>query len=163
MEVSRVHFKHILYATDFSENAEYACSYAKSVADQYNAEITLLHVIKEELPDFMIFDAGMDRTSKEVSNRLTMQKELDKEQKAQIISRIEEEYSEKTGIKRYIIEKGNPVKIIIKTVEEEACDLIVMGFKGRSTFEDFLMGDTIRHVISKVKIPVLVVQNQSKK
>jgi nucleotide-binding universal stress UspA family protein len=163
MEVSKVHFKHILYATDFSENAEYACSYAKSVADQYNAEITLLHVIKEELPDFMIFDAGMDRTSKEVSNRLTMQKELDKEQKDQIISRIESEYSEKTGIKRYIVEKGNPVKVIIKVVEEEACDLLVMGFKGRSTFEDFLMGDTIRHVISKVKIPVLVVQNQSKK
>ena len=162
MEVSKVHFKHILYATDFSENAEYACSYAKSVADQYNAEITLLHVIKEELPDFMIFDAGMDRTSKEVSNRLTMQKELDKEQKDQIISRIEKEYGEKTGIKRYIVEKGNPVKVIIKVVEDEACDLLVMGFKGRSTFEDFLMGDTIRRVISKVKIPVLVVQNKSK-
>jgi nucleotide-binding universal stress UspA family protein len=163
MEVSKVHFKHILYATDFSENAEYACSYAKSVADQYNAEITLLHVIKEELPDFMIFDAGMDRTSKEVSNRLTMQKELDKEQKDQIISRIESEYSLKTGIKRYIVEKGNPVKVIISVVEEEACDLLVMGFKGRSTFEDFLMGDTIRRVISKVKIPVLVIQNKNKK
>jgi len=163
MEVSKVHFRHILYATDFSENAEYACSYAKSVANQYNAEITLLHVIKEELPDFMIFDAGMDRTSKEVSNRLTMQKELDKEQKDQIISRIESEYSLKTGIKRYIVEKGNPVKVIISVVEEEACDLLVMGFKGRSTFEDFLMGDTIRRVISKVKIPVLVIQNKNKK
>jgi nucleotide-binding universal stress UspA family protein len=163
MEVSKVHFKHILYATDFSENAEYACSYAKSVADQYNAAITLLHVIKDELPDFMIFDAGMDRTSKEVSNRLTMQKELDKEQKDQIISRIEAEYGDKAGIKNYIVEKGNPAKVIIKVVEEEACDLIVMGFKGRSTFEDLLMGDTVRHVISKVEIPVLVVQNKTKK
>lgn len=163
MEISKVHFKHILYATDFSENAEHACAYAKSIADQYNAEITLLHVIKEELPDFMIFDAGMDRTSKEVSNRLTMQKELDKEQKSQIISRIEAEYSKKTGINRYIVEKGNPVRVIIKVIEEKDCDLIVMGFKGRSTFEDFLMGDTVRHVISKVNIPVLIVQNKTKK
>ncbi len=68
----------------------------------------------------MIFDAGMDRTSKEVSNRLTMQKELDKEQKAQIISKIEAEYGEKTGIKRYIVEKGNPVKVIMKVAEEES-------------------------------------------
>lgn len=163
MEISNVNFKHVLYATDFSENAENACSYAKSIADQYKAEITLLHVIKEELPDFMIFDAGMDRTSKEVSNRLTMQKDLFEKQKAQILEKIEEEYIAKTGINRIIIEKGNPVKVIIKVIENENCDLIVMGFKGRSTFEDYLMGDTVRHVISKVKIPVLVVQTNVKK
>lgn len=163
MEISNVNFKHVLYATDFSENAEHACSYAKSIADQYNAEITLLHVIKEELSDFMIFDAGMDRTSKEVSNRLTMQKDLFEKQKAQILEKIEGEYTAKTGITNIVIEKGSPAKIIIKVIEEKNCDLVVMGFKGRSTFEDYLMGDTVRHVISKVKIPVLVVQNIIKK
>ncbi len=54
MEVPKVDFKHILYATDFSENAKHACSYAKSIADQYNAEVTLLHVIKEEISPLLI-------------------------------------------------------------------------------------------------------------
>jgi nucleotide-binding universal stress UspA family protein len=163
MEIAKVVFKHILYATDFSENANYACSYAKSISDQYNAEMTLLHVIKDEIPDLLIFDAGMERASSAVSDRLTLQKDVFEEQREQIKSKIEEEYASKTGIKRVVVEKGNPAKVIIKVAEDENCDLIVMGFKGKSTFEDFLMGDTIRHVMSKVKIPVLVVQNKIKK
>ena len=162
MEVSKVDFKHILYATDFSENAKYACSYAKSLADKYNAEIILLHVIKEELPGLLIFDAGMDRTSQEVSNRFSMQKELFEEQKTQIVSKIEEQYGMETGVKRIIVERGHPVKLILKVAETENCDLIVMGVKGSGALEDFLMGDTVRHVISSTKIPVLVVQSASK-
>ncbi len=163
MEVSKVHFKHILYATDFSENAKSACSYAKGIADQYNAEITLLHVIKEEIPNLLIFDAGMDRTSKEVSDRFTRQKDLFEEQKTKIISKIKEEYGEETGVKRVVVEKGHPVKVIVSVAENENCDLIVMGVKGRHSLDYFLMGDTVRHVISSAKVPVLVVQNINKK
>jgi len=161
MEVPKVDFTHILYATDFSENAKHACSYAKSIADQYNAEVTLLHVIKDEIPSLLIFDAGMDRTSKEVSNRLTRQKDIFEEQKSQIISKIKEEYSEDIGINEIVVKKGHPVKVIVNVAKEENCDLIVMGVKGRSSFEDILMGDTVRHVITSAKVPVLVVQKEN--
>jgi nucleotide-binding universal stress UspA family protein len=137
-----------------------ACSYAKSIGEKYDAEIILLHVIKDELPGLLIFDAGMDRTSKEVASRLSMQKELFEEQKAQIISKIREEYGTETGVKKIIVERGHPVKLILKVAESEACDLIVMGVKGRGYLEDFLMGDTVRHVITSSKVPVLVVQNK---
>lgn len=160
MEVADVKFKHILYATDFSENAKYACSYAKSIADRYDAEITLLHVIKDELPGLLIFDAGMDRTSKEVSNRLSMQKEQFEKQKSEMISKIRDEYDIETGVKNIIVERGHPVKLILKVSEVEECDLIIMGVKGRGSLEDFLMGDTVRHVISSAKVPVLVVQSE---
>jgi nucleotide-binding universal stress UspA family protein len=164
MEVTKVHFKNILYATDFSENAQYACSYAKSIADQYNAEITLLHVIKEEIPDLLIFDAGMDRSSSAVSDRLTVQKDIFEEQTKNIISKIKNEYGDtQIGIKDIVVVKGNPVKVIVSTAEEKNCDLIIMGVKGRSSIEEMLMGDTVRRVISKGKVPVLVVQNPIKK
>jgi nucleotide-binding universal stress UspA family protein len=39
----------ILYCTDFSENSERALGYAISVAAEYDAELTLLHVL-EEIP-----------------------------------------------------------------------------------------------------------------
>ena len=41
-----VDIKRILYATDLSENARYAYKYAASIAQQYNARITILHVIE---------------------------------------------------------------------------------------------------------------------
>lgn len=161
MEISKIHFNHILYATDFSENANHACSYAKSLSDQYDAEITLLHVIKDELPSLLIFDVGMDRTSKEASNRFTKQKELFEEQKSELISKIRAEYGDETGVKNIIVERGHPVKIIVNVAEKHNCDLIVMGMKGRSSLEDILMGDTVRHVITSSKIPVLVVQKKT--
>jgi nucleotide-binding universal stress UspA family protein len=160
MEVPKVDFEHILYATDFSDNAKHACSYAKSIAEQYNARVTLLHVIKDEIPSLLIFDAGMDRSSKDVANRFTKQKELFEKQKSEIITKIKEEYGEETGVKKVIVEKGHPVKVIVKIADEENCDLIVMGVKGRSSFEDILMGDTVRHVITSAKVPVLVVQKE---
>ena len=42
--------KKILYTTDLSENARYAFSYAVSLANQYDAKITILHVLEELSP-----------------------------------------------------------------------------------------------------------------
>ena len=163
MEVSKIHFKHILYATDFSESANHACSYAKSLSDQYKADITLLHVIKDELPGLLIFDVGMDRTSKEASDRFTRQKKLFEEQKSEIVSKIRDEFGDETGVKKIIVERGHPVKVIVNVAVAESCDLIVMGMKGRTSLEDILMGDTVRHVITSAKVPVLVVQKKNNK
>ena len=43
--------KKIVYATDLSENARYAFGYAVSLANRYDARITVLHVV-EELSSF---------------------------------------------------------------------------------------------------------------
>ncbi|MBW1819113.1 MAG: universal stress protein, partial [Deltaproteobacteria bacterium] len=42
--------KKILYATDLSENARYAFSYATSLANRYGAGITILHVLQDLSP-----------------------------------------------------------------------------------------------------------------
>ncbi|MEE4214565.1 MAG: universal stress protein [Bacteroidales bacterium] len=164
MEISKVDFKHILYTTDFSDISKFACSYAKNIAEKYNAELTLLHVIRDELTDFMIFDAGNERTPTGVSNRLSIQKEYLKEQREAIVQYIESEFGKpEVGVKNYLVENGIPSKVIARVAEEQGCDLIVMGVKGRSYVEDLVMGDTARRVITLSKIPVLVVQNQSVK
>jgi nucleotide-binding universal stress UspA family protein len=161
MKVSTVDFKHILYTTDFSDISKYACSYAKSIADKYNAELTLLHVIRDELTDMMIFDAGNERTPSGVSNRLVLQKEYIMEQKEEIINEIKREFgNDGVGIKNFIVENGIPSKIIARVAHDQKCDLIVMGVKGKNSLEDMLMGDTVRRVVSRAEVPVLVVQSQ---
>jgi len=42
--------KKILYATDLSENARYAFAYAASLANQYGAGVTILHVLEDPSP-----------------------------------------------------------------------------------------------------------------
>ena len=44
MNLPKVDVKKILYATDLSENARYAYAYALSLADLYQAAITIIHI-----------------------------------------------------------------------------------------------------------------------
>src|ERR1700704_6170609 len=41
------HLSRILFCTDFSENSERALNYAISTTAEYDAELTLLHVLEE--------------------------------------------------------------------------------------------------------------------
>jgi len=47
MILPKVDVKKILYATDLSENARYAFAYAVSLADLYNAALTIIHLLPE--------------------------------------------------------------------------------------------------------------------
>src|SRR5271157_4687950 len=42
-----IHLQRILYCTDFSDNSEQAWDHAVSLATEYNAELTVLHVLEE--------------------------------------------------------------------------------------------------------------------
>lgn len=48
MNLPDINISNILYPTDLSENARYAFAYAVSLADMYQAKITILHVMPEE-------------------------------------------------------------------------------------------------------------------
>jgi nucleotide-binding universal stress UspA family protein len=47
MKLPNIQIKKILYATDLSETAVHAFSYAVSLANMYGAGITILHVLAE--------------------------------------------------------------------------------------------------------------------
>ena len=50
--------KNILYTTDLSENARYAFGYAVSIANRYDAGITIFHVLEDISPtsDGLVID-----------------------------------------------------------------------------------------------------------
>ena len=163
MELPEVEIKHVLYATDFSENAGHVCAYAQHFAKQLQAKLTLLHVIPEEFLDLLIFDVGIDRVGG-VEKRLSLMKEHFKDVKNSVVKKIKTEYGcEVFQENDIVVERGNPVKIILRTAEERGCDLIVMGFRGKGALEDAMMGDTVRRVLHRSKVPVLVVKSGDKK
>jgi nucleotide-binding universal stress UspA family protein len=163
MELPEVDIKHILYTTDFSENARLAYAYAKRIANQFQTKLTMLHVIREEPLDLLIFDVGADRSGS-VPRRLSIEKAQLQKATEIFKEKVRVEYGCDEGdCDEIIVKKGNPVQTILRVAEERNCDFIVMGAKGRGSLEDALMGDTVRRVLRRSDRPVLVLRDPAEK
>jgi nucleotide-binding universal stress UspA family protein len=161
MAIPKVRIKHILFATDHSQDAQYAFAYAAKFAQQFKAKLTLLHVV-QELSDLLIFDVGIERSGA-AEKRLSLTRAYLQDAKDKFLELAKAEYGKvDVDIDDIVVEKGNPVKMILKVAEQKRCDLIVMGIRGRGTLPDAMMGDTVGGVLRRSKIPVLVLR-QSKK
>ncbi|MFZ0390214.1 MAG: universal stress protein [Calditrichia bacterium] len=163
MELPKIDIRHILFTTDFSEGAQNICAYAAAIAKQFSARLTLLHVVQEELLDLLVFDVGTERAGG-VKKRLSAAKGNFPQVKKKLLEKMKSEYcSGDIQENDILVDKGNPAKLILRTAEERNCDLIVMGFKGRSALEDAMMGDTVRRVLYRSAAPVLVVKPPERK
>ena len=159
MELKQIKLEHILYTTEFSENWKDVFYHALSIAKKFEAKLTFLHVLNTELIDLLTFDVGLERSSA-IDKKFTMAKDFTTNVRKEIIKKIVDAFGEEVlNENDIIVERGNPVKTILKVAEDKECDLIVMGFKGRSGYEDSTIGDTVNRVLHKSKLPVLVVHN----
>jgi nucleotide-binding universal stress UspA family protein len=168
----KVEVKKILYATDLSENARFAFAYAVSLADLYNAAITIIHVLPEvpELLDQSVIGyISAERWEEIKSQQMEEAKEalIGKRREHLAIKEALLQFSEDVKQQQQgagfttdeiIVLRGNPVEEIIKNTEERNCDLIVMGTHGLGTLADAMLGSTARRVIRRSKTPVLVVR-----
>lgn len=162
MQISEITYKHILYTTEFSESWKEVFGHALGIANQYGAKLTFLYVLNTELIDLLTFDVGLER-SPSIDKKFTEAKEFTTNVRKKILKKITDEFGEDV-LKDIdiLVERGNPVKIILKVAEEKNCDLIVMGFTGRGTLEDVAIGSTVNRVLHKSKLPVLVIHNVKK-
>lgn len=159
MQILEIKYKHILYATEFSSKWQDVFCHALGIAKHYNGKITLLFVINTELIDLLTFDVGIERSSS-IDKKFTEAKEFTSNIYQQILKKITEEFEEDV-LKNIdiLVERGNPAKIILNIAEARECDIIVMGFKGKTAQEDSTIGSTVNRVLHKSKIPVLVIHN----
>ena len=145
--------KKILLPTDGSKQAERAGEYAISLADISGAEIIVLNVI-----DVHYLDALPQED---------LRKKLEKELRADGKRAVEHfkdnlEESQCNGVCRNVtfktlIKKGNPSDIILKTIDEENIDQVVIGKSGKHGLERLILGRTTDRVVRKAKIPVNVI------
>jgi nucleotide-binding universal stress UspA family protein len=145
--------KKILWATDFSDEAQEALFYTVAFAKTFKAKIVALHIV----PDFspVLYDTAsvirgelarrVDDMKKEADNRLQTIK------KAQ-------------GIPfKIIVKEGNASKKIIETAGEEKVDLIVIGRRGMSAIEKLFIGSVANHVLRNSPVPILVTKKKTGK
>ncbi|HWB86593.1 MAG TPA: universal stress protein [Bryobacteraceae bacterium] len=131
-----VRLRKVLCCTDFSESSPRALEYAFSLASQYQAEVTVLHVIEH----------GKD----------------DPEAREQATKCIEEvippEVRNWATVVPYV-RTGKPYQEINLHATQTQSDLIVMGVRGRNALDIALFGSTTSRVIQLGPCPVLVVRN----
>lgn len=147
--------KKILVPTDFSDEAKTALDFAVQLANKSNGTICILHVLEIPSSSFSIAGdvyAGAVALD-EVYNTKLM--EVIKENMQEQVS-----YAEDRGIAvESIIEYGNVYRKIEDTSKEMDADLIVMGTKGVSGWEEVLVGSNAEKVIRRSKIPVLTIKH----
>jgi nucleotide-binding universal stress UspA family protein len=155
-------FKRILYATDLSENARYAFGYAASLADRYNAQVTVLHVLEDISTTFNMHISGYLGEAQWA--QLQVEKEgtlLDTitERLNAFCSEAQDKMKEcKFIVEKILVVKGVPAEEILNQAEANDVDIIVMGTHGYGVFKDALMGGTARRVVRRSTAPVMVVR-----
>jgi nucleotide-binding universal stress UspA family protein len=149
--------KHILYTTDLSENARHAFSYAVSLANRYQAKITIFHVVEELPPSASSLLAGyIDEDELERIKRSNEETVINT-----VKTRLEnfcKEVSVPCPDIEIVIKRGDAVEQILLKVQSSDFDVIVMGTHGHGLFEEAMMGSTARRVVRRSEKPVLVVR-----
>ncbi len=154
--------KTILYATDLSENAQYAFGYAVSLANRYDAQIVVLHVIEDISHQMNMQVADLLGAEKWQELQRTRKKEVVET----LVRKIEAFCTETaaadescpftvTDIKA---RNGHPVEEIIAESIASDYDVIVMGTHGHGILAGAMMGSTAMRVVRRSHVPVMVIR-----
>jgi len=133
----------IVYATDFSAQSVAAASYAISLAEEFQAHLTLLHVIADEKPGDLVHPAELIKSAE---HRLR-----------NLIPSEAEPWCEP----RFAVEQGSPAEKILEVANRRKANLIVLGvhrpggFPGAATH---LPTATAHKVVSNAPCPVITVR-----
>lgn len=144
----------ILVPVDFSEKSNYAVKMAAKIGKNIEAEIYLLHLV--ELPSGIV-DMGAGSNFSIPESMMYLRKVKEK------ILDLKATYFHDDQIVKYSIKFQNPFEGITDYVKKINANLIVMGSKGVSDFEEMIIGSNTEKVVRTSTIPVIVVKADSKK
>jgi nucleotide-binding universal stress UspA family protein len=146
-------FKNILIAVDGSQSSTRALDAAADLAAKYGGKLHILHVVREMqvplTPGLMDAYEKLQRHRHEV---LTSAGE-------QLINQAKRAVESK-GIETVDtdIGAGDPAAAIVDYAARNKIDLIVLGHRGHSQIEEFLMGSVSRKVSNTAKTNCLVIK-----
>lgn len=136
----------ILVPVDFSEYSKKAIEAAKELAKQFDARLTFLHVISQEVhPAY--YATSYDSLFI-----------IDRQLRERSLRNLKEFVGSGVTDAGFEIKEGQPYKEIVGYAEEMGCDLIVMATRGLTGLEHLLIGSTSERVVRMAKCPVLTLE-----
>lgn len=127
----------ILYCTDFSNNSERARVYAISLAAEYGAELTLLHVV----------ESTYDKTSPQTIVA----------ERTQDLDKLISQHERKDLNVKLVVKFGKPYEEIVQYATETQPSLIIMTARGGDAVDRAVFGSTTYRVIQLGPCAVLAV------
>jgi nucleotide-binding universal stress UspA family protein len=149
---SPVLYKRILCPLDFSDASLQALAYARSIAQEADATLTVLHVVSHE------FEHVADLASLAYGG-MTVDDFLKTREEA-LQKRLQEAVGGATEGCRVesMMTYGKPWREVLRIATERATDVIVMGVQGRGAADLLLFGSTTQHVVREAACPVLTLR-----
>ena len=152
-------FKTILYPTDFSDTAGKSLDYVKQLHNAGAQKIILLNVIHQRVLDTLetIHKAAYFQDARYHEDREETELRLEKDRKNKMAP-IAAELTAAGFEVKIRVEKGYPVREILKVEKEEAVSAIVLGSHGKNNILRARIGSVSEKVIRRAVSAVLLVK-----
>jgi len=137
-------FSRILVAIDGSESAKKAFEESIYLAQKCNSGLDLVHVVQCEL-------GGDSASTFELIDEL-------KAKARKMLDEYKIQAAENKVQIEIMVTQGDPAQVIIDLAKTKRHDLIIMGTRGRSTFQELLIGSVSQKVMHHAICPVMVVR-----
>ena len=145
-----IRFQKILCPVDFFGTSSRAFKYAKTLAANYQAAVHVLHVVAPVIPAAYgapFSTADMTEDLKKEARRL-----IEKFKKGPLAS---------VPVTTEVV-LGDVDTEILRSVQKQKADLVVMGTQGRRGFERFIMGSTTERLVRRCPVPLITIGSGKK-
>ena len=142
----------ILVGCDFSPDSDLAFQHALSLAQEFEADLHLVHVIEPSVSSELL---KPDKTLSAEIQRGLHQRFTEK-----LITMIPEEARNWCTPETRILE-GQPYEALVRYAETNAMDMIVLGVRGHGLVKTLLLGSTTDRVVRHTACPVLSVSTKA--
>ena len=142
--------RRILAVSWMTQYCQRTIHYAVSLAAKYGAELSVIHVIDT------LWSQGWNLPT--MSQDESRGKEMERIQ-AELDNIIGSETKEGVKIKK-IIKEGDPIEEIMKVIEEEKIDLVIMRTHEEGRIERLLVGGSNDALIRKMPCSILLVKKE---
>jgi nucleotide-binding universal stress UspA family protein len=141
--------RHILVTHDFSERSAAAVHAAGAWAEALGAEITILHVVEPVVyPEFYAINIASDDVATRLRDRATAA--LDR-----AADELLGDFPANTSV---LI--GRAADTIVSEASSPDIDLVIMGTRGLSGFEQLVLGSVAEAVLRRCPVPLLTVSRR---
>jgi nucleotide-binding universal stress UspA family protein len=149
-------FKKIVCAIDFSDCSMHALNYALSLAQEADANLTVVHVIElppdvpREVHEYALADPPSLREYIAVA---------EEDRRARLKHAIPDSVRAFCTVDT-VLATGKPYREILRIAEEHKADLLVVGIHGRGVIDRLLFGSTTQHLVRQAVCPVLTLRKE---
>lgn len=137
---------HVLFPTDFSENAYHAFTYLEKMVEQGLKRVTLMHI------------QDISKISPYLDYRIIEFNQIDRDRLTALRGRLEELGDVKVDV---ILDMGRPFREINRVINENEVDLVILGRQGKGIMKDIFIGSNSNNIARRANASVLLIPRET--